>query len=187
MPAPSASPSREATLPKASATSHPAPLHVEADVPDASVFVDRRFVGKAPVDMRDLAPGPHHVNVSADGYAMHAEDVEIGAEPRAVSVRFTEIRLDESLAVVHKHAVGSCQGILKAGPSGLSFEAKSGKDAFQAPFADLTRFEVDYLNKTLRVSLRGGHSYNFTIAGASADPLLVFQQAVDAVRKRLAP
>ena len=158
---------------------------MEADVPDASVFVDRRFVGKAPVDVQDIAPGPHRLNVSAEGYAMHAEEVEIAAEPRTISVRFTEIRLDESLAVVHKHAVGSCSGLLKASPQGLAFEATSGKDSFQTSFADLVKLEVDYLRKTLRISLRGGRSYNFTVDGASADPLLVFQQKVEAVRKRL--
>jgi hypothetical protein len=160
---------------------------VEADVADASVFVDRRFVGKAPVDVQDVAPGSHRVNVSADGYAMHAEDVEIGAEPRSISVRFTEVRLDESLAVIHKHAVGSCQGVLRATPQGLAFEATSGKDSFRVPFADLAKFDVDYLRKTLRVALRGGRGYNFTVEGASADPLLVFQQKVDAARQRLTP
>jgi hypothetical protein len=154
-------------------------------VPDASVFVDRRFVGKAPVDVTDVSPGSHRLNVSADGYAMHAEEVEIGAEPRTISVRFHEIRLDEALAVIHKHGVGSCQGMLKASPDGLTFQATSGKDSFRAAFPDLARFEVDYLGKVLRLSLRGGRSYNFTVEGASADPLLEFQQKVDAVRKRL--
>jgi hypothetical protein len=158
---------------------------VEADVADASVFVDRRFVGKAPVDVRDISPGPHRLNVSADGYAMHAEEIEIGAEPRTISVRFTEVRLDESVAVIHKHGVGSCQGILKASPEGLSFEAASGKDSFRVPFRELARFEVDYLERSLRVSQKGGRSYNFTVEGPSADPLLVFHQKVEGVRKRL--
>lgn len=156
-------------------------------MPDASVFIDHRFVGKAPVDVRDLPPGSHRLNVAADGFAMHAEEVEVGTEPRIVSVRFNEIRLDESLEVLHKHGVGSCQGVLKASPEGLAFEASGGKDSFKAPFADLARFEVDYLKKTLRLSLRGGRSFNFTVEGTSADPLLIFQQKVEAVRKRLRP
>jgi hypothetical protein len=164
-----------------------APLRVEADVADASVFVDRRFVGKAPVDVRDVAPGPHRLNVSAEGHEMYAEEIEIGAEPRTVSVRFNEVRLDETLAVVHKHGLGSCRGRLHATPAGLSFEPESGKDAFAAPLSDLQRFEVDYLKKTLRVSLRGGRAYNFTVEGPSADPLLVFQQKVNKARARLGP
>ena len=152
---------------------------------EASVFVDRRFVGKAPVEISDVSPGPHRVNVSAEGFPMHAEEVEIGSEPRTITVRFNEVRLDESLAVVHKHGVGSCPGVLRASPEGLRFEAASGKDSFRAPFAEVARLEVDYLKKTLRVSLSGGRSYNFTVEGQSADPLLVFQQKVEAARKRL--
>ena len=148
-------------------------------MPDASVFIDHRFVGKAPVDVRDVPPGSHRLNVAADGYAMHAEEVEIGAAPRTVSVRFTEIRLDESLAVVHKHGVGSCPGVLKASPEGLAFEAATARTRSRPRSRDLARFDVDYLKKTLRVSLRGGRSYNFTVEGASADPLLVFQQKVE--------
>jgi hypothetical protein len=125
------------------------------------------------------------LNVSAEGHEMYAEEIEIGAEPRTVSVRFNEVRLDESLAVVHKHGLGSCRGILKADPGGLGFEAEAGKDSFRAPLADLERFEADYLRKTLRVSLRGGRGYNFTVEGPSADPLLVFQQKVEKARKRL--
>jgi hypothetical protein len=181
---PSASPLREAS-PRPDRTARLPPLRVEADVADASVFVDRRFVGKAPVDVRDISPGPHRLNVSADGYSMHAEEIEIGAEPRTISVRFTEVRLDESVAVIHKHGVGSCQGVLKASPEGLSFEAASGKDSFRVPFPELARFEVDYLKKSLRVSQKGGRSYNFTVEAPSADPLLVFHQKVEAVRKRL--
>ena len=183
-PVPSTSPLHEAS-PRPDRTARFAPLRVEADVADASVFVDRRFVGKAPVDVRDLSPGPHHLNVSADGYPMHAQEVEIGAEPRTISVRFAEVRLDESVAVIHKHGVGSCQGVLKASPQGLAFEAASGKDSFRVPFHDLAKFDVDYLEKSLRVSQKGGRSYNFTVEGASADPLLVFHQKVEAVRKRL--
>jgi hypothetical protein len=36
------------------------------------------------------------------------------------------------------------------------------------------------------VTFRGGRTYNFTVEGSSADPLLVFQKKVDAARKRLA-
>jgi hypothetical protein len=74
---------------------------------------------------------------------------------------------------------------LKASPEGLSFEAASGKDSFRVPFRELARFEVDYLEKSLRVSQKGGRSYNFTVEGPSADPLLVFHQKVEGVRKRL--
>ncbi len=153
-------------------------------MPGASVFVDRRFVGRAPVDVTDVTPGTHRVNVSADGYEMQVEDVDLRDGPVLVSARFKEVRLDESVEAIHKHGMGSCRGRLRATPQGLAYEAD--KDSFQAPLADLARFEVDYLKKNLRVSLRGGRTYNFTTDAPNADPLLAFQQRVSAARSRLA-
>jgi hypothetical protein len=154
-------------------------------VADASVFVDRRFVGKTPLDVRDLEAGTHRLNVSAEGHDMYSEEIELGGEPRTVSVRFNEVRLDESVRVVHKHGLGSCRGVLRARPDGLAFEAEEGKDSFRTALDTMDRFDVDYLRKTLRVSLRGGRSYSFTVEGPSADPLLVFQQKVDKARRQL--
>jgi hypothetical protein len=161
-----------------------APLHVEADVDDASVFVDRRFVGKAPLDVREVEPGTRRVQVAAEGYATLTEEVEIGSAPVRVVARLKEVRLDEALVVVHKHGVGSCRGTLRATTAGLSFEAQSGKDSFSAPFSSLEPLEVDYLRKNLRLSA-GGKTYNFTVDGPNADPLLVFQRHVEAARKKL--
>lgn len=171
------------------ATATPAParpgLRIESDVPGASVFVDRKFVGTAPVDVTDLAPGPHRINASADGYEMQVQDIEVTSEPLVVSMVFKQVRLDESVDVVHKHGLGSCRGRLHAIPSGLRFQAEKGSDSFETPLASLQRFEVDYLGKTLRVSIRGGRTYNFTTDAENADPLLVFQQKVSAATKRL--
>ena len=44
---------------------------------------------------------------------------------------------------------------------------------------------MDYLKKNLRVKVRGGKSYNFTVKDGTADGLLSFQQKVEAARKRL--
>ncbi len=77
--------------------------------------------------------------------------------------------------------MGSCQGRLRATPAGLRYETPR-QDAFSAPFSGLDRFEVDYLKKTLRVTLRGGRTYNFT---GNADALLTFHREVEAARKRL--
>jgi hypothetical protein len=158
-------------------------LRVVADVPGANVFLDRRFLGTTPLEARDLSPGSHRLNVSADGYEMYAETLELGAGPREVLVRFKEVRLDEKLAVVHKHGMGSCRGTLLATIAGLRYDASDERDAFSAPFGALEPLQVDYLKKNLRVRLRGGKTYNFT--ADSADGLLAFQRAVEAARKRL--
>jgi hypothetical protein len=158
-------------------------LRVDADVPGASVFLDRKFLGTTPVETADFTPGSHRLNVSAEGQEMFAETIEIPAEGRDVLVRFREVRLDESVDVVHKHGMGSCRGRLSATVAGLGFTGGSADDTFQAPFASLEPLQVDYLKKNLRVKLKGGKTYNFT--SESADALLTFQKAVEAARERL--
>jgi hypothetical protein len=158
-------------------------LRVEADVSGAQVFLDRTFVGETPVTVREVELGEHRLNVSAEGYEIHTEMIEVGSGLNEVVVRFKEVRLDEALAVKHKHGIGSCRGRLLATVEGLRYETDHEKDAFSAPFSSLEPLEVDYLKKNLRVKVRGGRKYNFT--ADSADDLLVFQKAVEAARARL--
>jgi hypothetical protein len=160
-----------------------ATLRVDADVPGANVFLDHKFLGTTPVETRELEPGPHRLNVSAEGYDMHAETIELAAGPSEVVVRFKEVRLDERLDVTHKHGVGSCRGRLVATPAGLRYEADKASDSFTASFSSLEPLQVDYLNRNLRVKQRGGKTWNFT--ADSADALLVFQKAVESARKRM--
>jgi len=158
-------------------------LVVDADVPGAQVFLDRKFVGRTPLTLRDVAPGPHRLNLSAEGYEGRAEGVEVSAGLNEVMVRFREVRLDERLAVTHKHGLGSCRGELVASARGLRYQTDNEKDAFSLPFSALEPLEVDYLRKNLRAKQRDGRTYNFT--ADSADALLVFQKAVEKARARL--
>jgi hypothetical protein len=185
-PAPPAAPEARAT-PRPRAEPRPvtaAPtLRVDADVPGASVFLDHKFLGTTPVETRDFAPGPHRLNVSAEGYEMYGETIELAAAPRDVVIRFKEVRLDERVDVVHKHGVGSCRGRLLATTAGLRYEADKAGDSFEAPFPSLEPLQLDYPSRNLRVKQRGGKTWNFT--AGSADALLTFQKAVEAARKRL--
>ena len=158
-------------------------LRVDADVPGASVFLDRKYLGTTPLETTEFTPGSHRLNVSAEGQDMYAETIEIPTGGRDLVVRFKEVRLDEAIDVVHKHGVGSCRGRLAATPAGLAFSGGNAEDAFNAPFASLEPLQVDYLKKNLRVKVRGGKTYNFS--AESADTLLVFQKAVEAARKKL--
>lgn len=171
---------RPRTEPRAEAATT---LRVDADVPGANVFLDRKFLGTTPVETRDFEPGPHRLNVSAEGYEMYGESVELAAGPNEVVVKFKEVRLDERVDVVHKHGVGSCRGRLVATTAGLRFEAEKAGDSFQAPLPSLEPLQVDYLNRNLRVKQKGGKTWNFT--ADSADALLVFQKAVENARKRM--
>jgi hypothetical protein len=164
----------------------PARLRVESDVPDASVFLDQKFCGRTPLDLPDLSAGPHRLSVSAEGYDMYEQALDLLPGPKTVSVRFKEVHLDEALDVVHRHTLGSCSGRLVATAAGLRYETPNKKDAFVVPLSGIERIEVDYLGKTLAVKVRGSRTYDFSVKAGTADPLLVFQQKVEKVRQRLA-
>lgn len=162
-----------------------ATLRIEADVPGATVFVDRRFLGEAPVTVRDLTPGTHHINVSAEGHEGYSEDVEVAIGARTLSVSLKSVRLDARVEVTHKHAFGSCSGILIATPEGLRYETDNKDDAFSVRLENLEVWEMDYVGNTLKAKIKGGKTYNFAGKAADAEPLSVFRRDVEKVRQRL--
>jgi hypothetical protein len=187
-------PSRRAAAPAASATPPPAEapppadlvtLRIDSDVAGAQVFIDRQFIGAAPVTTTTVKPGTHQVNVSATGYDQYAQSIDLTPGSRDVMVRFKEVRLDAKADVVHKHGIGSCRGTLTATPQGLRYDATNKGDAFTVPLTSLESFEVDYLEKNLKVKIKGGKQYNFTDPMGNADNLFVFQRDVDKARQRL--
>jgi hypothetical protein len=180
-PATSVSPP-EPTVPEVPTT---ATLHITSDVPDAQVFIDRKFIGTAPVTADDVAPGSHQINVSAPGYDGVAETVDVIAGPREIVISLKTIRLNESIAVKHKHRFGSCAGQLVATPEGIRYETDNTKDGFSVPLAGIENFTVDFVGKKLTVKVKGGRSYDFTDPDDKADPLYFFHQAVEKVRARL--
>jgi len=180
------SPGRPSPASSRARAAAPPGLTVEADVPEADVFVDRVFRGKAPVTLDDVAPGPHRINVSAEGFDGYAETVEVTGGPQTVSVRFKQVRLAASVDVVHRHGIGSCRGRLSATPAGLRYAPTKGDDGFDVPLAAVERLDAEYMKKSLVVKLRGGRTYNFTEPRGNADALLAFQQAVAKAQARLA-
>jgi hypothetical protein len=188
-PTPRATPATPAPVARATPRPGPRPspvaptLRVDADVPGANVFLDRKFLGTTPVETRDFTPGPHRLNVTADGYEMYGETIDLPASSHEVMVRFKEVRLDERIDVVHKHGVGSCRGRLVATTAGLRYEADKAGDSFDLPFASLEPLQVDYLKRNLRVKQKDGKTWNFT--ADSADALLAFQKAVEKARQRM--
>lgn len=160
-------------------------LKITADVPEASVFIDRKFVGMAPVTAGDIAPGSHHLNVSAKGYDAVSEEIEVTPGSRDIAVRLKDVRLSAMLKVKHKHGMGSCEGTLKATPQGITFETSNKDDAFTVALTDLDTFEIDYIGKNLKLKVKKGRTYNFTDPDGNADKLFVFHRDVDKVRQRL--
>jgi hypothetical protein len=166
----------------------PAPLlRVTADVEGADVFVDRTFVGKAPLETREIAPGRHQVQVSAAGYDGITKGVDVSADgPTEVAFALKVVVLDTAVDVVHRHRIGSCEGRLTADVSGLRYAPRDGGDGVQVPFARLDAFTIDYVERNLQVKVRGGRTWNFTTKAANADPLLVFHRDVEKARNKLA-
>lgn len=160
-------------------------LRIESDVPGAQVFIDRQYVGVTPMTADEVTPGTHQLNVSAQGYDSVAMPIEVTPGQREITITFKEVRLDASVAVIHRHGIGSCRGRLVATPGGLRYETSSRDDAFTAALLDLEAFQVDYLAKNLRVRLPKGRQFNFTDPDGNADRLFVFHRDVEKARDRL--
>lgn len=179
-------PAPEEPAPEATPPAPGPELRVETDVPGALVFLDRKFLGNAPVSTREVTAGPHQLNVSAEGYEGIARTIEVKeGEPTEVVVRLKEVRLDASVEVVHKHGVGSCSGRLTADLAGFRYVPAKGDDGFVLPFEAVEAFEIDYLKKNLRLKRKGGRTWNFESPTGSADPLFVFHRDVEKARAKL--
>jgi len=161
-------------------------LTVQSDVAGAQVFIDRRFIGTTPVTIEDLKPGPHQLNVSADGFDGIARTIDIEPGPSEITARFREVRLNATLPILHRHRIGSCSGRLVASIDGIRYETSNSDDRFTAALSDLETFEVNYLDRNLRIKLRKGREYNFTDPEKDADRLFVFHRDVERARALLA-
>jgi hypothetical protein len=160
-------------------------LRVESDVSGATVFLDRNYIGTTPVDIKEVSPGEHQLTVSADGYDMYAETLNVESGHRDIRVSFKDVSLNESIPVVHKHRMGSCEGTLLADNQGLRYETANKNDSFSVPFDSLEQFEIDYIEKNLKVKVRKGKNYNFTEKSGNADALYVFHKNVQAFREKM--
>jgi hypothetical protein len=180
-----AEPATEPPAPVAEVAPTVGKLRIDSDVPGAQVFLDRQFVGAAPAVAEGVTPGTHQLNVSAQGFESVATSIDVVAGERDIVVKLREVRLDVSAEVIHKHGVGSCRGRLVATPQGIRYETTNRDDAFTATLVDLETFQVDYLQKNLRVKLPKGRQFNFTDPDGNADRLFVFHRDVEKARERL--
>ena len=163
-----------------------ASLRLVSDVPGASVFLDRAFVGNTPLTLDNLEPGTKRVQLTATGFDSVQKTIQLVAGPNNINIRIKEVSLDARTPVVHKHGMGSCEGTLTASLDGLQYVTSNKGDAFTLAYAEIETFTVDYLEKNLRVKRRGGKTWNFTNKAENADPLFVFHRDVEAARKKLA-
>ena len=163
-----------------------ASLVLESDVPGASVFLDREFVGTTPLTLDRLEPGSKRVQLTATGFDSIQRTIQLRPGLNRFNLRIKEVSLNARMPVVHKHGIGSCNGTLTATLDGLRYETSNKGDAFTLPYSRVEVFNVDYLDKNLRVKERGGKTWNFTNKEENADALFVFHRDVEAARKKLA-
>ena len=188
-----AEPARK-TARKATAAPEPLPsapttatLMLETDVPGASVFINRQYVGLTPLTLERLEPGEKQFKLTADGFDGIERKVDLKVGDNPVTLRFKEVRLNQEIQVTHKHAMGSCEGTLKATVDGITYDTPNKSDAFKLVYSQLELFAVDYLEKNLKLKQKGGKQWNFTDKNATnADKLFVFHREVEAARKKLA-
>jgi hypothetical protein len=180
------SPAAEPAPPPPPAAPKLASLRLETDVPGASVFIDRQFVGNTPLSLDQLEPGSKRVQITATGFDSVQRTINLDPGPNALTIRVKEVSLNARTSVVHKHGMGSCEGQLSATLDGLRYDTQNKGDAFALPYAQVESFGVDYLEKNLRVKQKGGKTWNFTDKNANADALFVFHRDVEAARKKLA-
>jgi hypothetical protein len=172
--------------PVTTATATLATLTLTSDVPGASVFIDRQFVGNTPLKLDRLEPGSKRVQLTATGYDSIQRTIELRPGPNTITLRIKEVSLNTRTPVVHRHGIGSCAGTLSATLDGLRYETSNKGDAFTLPYSRVEIFNVNYLEKNLRVKERGGKTWNFTNKEENADALFVFHRDVEAARKKLA-
>jgi hypothetical protein len=186
-PAPFPKPASKAAAPTTAPETAPTTgtLHITSDVPDTSVFIDRQFLGTAPITAKDLTPGTHHLNMSATGYDGIFQDITVEAGEHDLAMSLKDIKLDEKIAVVHKHLTGSCRGMLIATPQQIRYETTDKNDAFSVALTDLETFEADYVAKNLKLKIKKGKTYNFADADDNVERLYTFQKTVDKVRQKL--
>ena len=121
----------------------------------------------------------------ATGYESYSDTIDVAAGTHTFSYSFREIKLDASIAVIHKHGIGSCTGTLHATPKGLTYDTTNTSDAFSSPLTDLETFTMDYLEKKLTVKIKGGKTYSFADANGDVNRLFLFHKDVDKARQRL--
>ena len=185
-----AEPKKTAPEPKAAAPTPAAPtlasLQLDTDVPGASVFIDRQFVGNTPLSLDKLEPGSKRVQITATGFDSVQKTIDLNPGPNSITIRVKEVSLNAKASVVHKHGMGSCEGQLVATLDGIRYETSNKGDAFSLRYPQVETFVVDYLQKNLRVKQKGGKTWNFTDKNDNADVLFVFHRDVEAARKKLA-
>ena len=155
-----------------------ATLHVEANVAGAKVLLDGEDRGTTPLELSNVSPGRHELAVSADGYETRSETLEVESGKRDIKVDLVSpsvATLNDSVAVKHKHRIGSCDGVLRVSADKLEYDS-SDKHAFSVALSEVERFSLE--KETLSLKVRDGKAYNFNERNDNAPALASFHERV---------
>ena len=155
-----------------------ATLRVESNVPGAKVSLDGEERGTTPVELSNVSPGRHELRVSADGYETRTETLEVESGKRDIKVDLVSpsvATLNDSVAVKHKHRIGSCDGVLRVSADKLEYDS-SDKHAFSVALSEVERFSLE--KETLSLKVRDGKAYNFNERNDNAPALASFHERV---------
>ena len=78
-------PAAPAAAPAVAAAPTLATLTLESDVPGASVFIDRQFVGNTPLTLDKLEPGTKRLQLTATGFDSVQKSVDLVAGPNTIN------------------------------------------------------------------------------------------------------
>jgi hypothetical protein len=134
---------------------------------------------------RDSAPPPA---ATTPGGEPAAEPAPTPAPPKteAPLPPPEPVRVDASMAAVHKHRLGSCQGTLRVTSAGLAYATADRDDAFRLPFGEIDEFQLDREGDNLRVRQRGGRTWNFGSPTESTAALAAFHRQAERARRMAA-
>jgi hypothetical protein len=74
-------------------------LSVETDPIGAAVYIDGKFAGQTPLQVKELVPGDHRVRLVKDGYVENSRVLSVGGNTRALQVKLTRAAATEPAPV----------------------------------------------------------------------------------------
>jgi hypothetical protein len=159
---------------ESAAPAHPSPALappklVVQTVPGAQVSIDGQPAGQVGsngrLEITQAPAGDHTVEVVAKPYSDFKQKVTL-FPGRVLTITPS---LLASMAVEHKHVVGSCNGTLIVGQGRVQYQASSPKDSFDYPLTSVKKAGSADSGKGFYLEIAGAKRYVFHAPAAAED------------------
>ena len=145
----------------------PGTLSVASDPPGAAVYVDGRFVGETPLDVKNLPPGDHRVRLVKDGYLENGRVVSVSAgKAGSLQVRLTARTAADALPEGQAGG-GISSGGVGGGKKWLWIGLAGGGGAAAATLW-LLRERISSISASPASGLQAGTAIAFSAAGVGS-------------------